>query len=75
MFTHLQDVVMPYHYDDGVDVIWCFTPFIQPYITGAVAEQIERLPRSREVVGSSPGRAKPKVYKLVLVVSSLNAQH
>jgi len=29
--------------------------------TGAVAEWIERLPRSREVAGSSPGRTKPKV--------------
>ena len=29
--------------------------------TGAVAERIERLPRSREVVGSSPGHTKPKV--------------
>ena len=26
-----------------------------------VAERIERLPRSREVVGSIPGRTKPKV--------------
>ena len=29
--------------------------------TGAVAEWIERLPRSREVAGSSPGCTKPKV--------------
>ena len=41
--------------------------------TGWMAEWIERSPRSREVVGSSPGHAKPKALKLVLIVSSLDA--
>ena len=40
-----------------------------------MAEWIERSPRSREVAGSGPGRAKPKALKLVLVVSSLDAQN
>ena len=39
-----------------------------------MAEWIERSPRSREVTGSSPGRAKPKALKLVQVVSSLDAR-
>ena len=38
------------------------------------AEWIELSPRSREVAGSSPGRAKPQAFELVLVVSSLHAQ-
>ena len=41
--------------------------------SGCVAEWLERSPRSREVVGSGPGRAKPKTLKLLLVVSSLDA--
>ena len=40
-----------------------------------MAEWIERSPHSREVMGSNPGHAKPKALKLVLVVSSLDAQH
>ena len=43
--------------------------------TGWVAEWIKRSPRSREVAGSGPGRAKSKALKLVLVVSSLDDQH
>ena len=42
--------------------------------TGCVAEWIEPSPRSREVEGSSPARAKPKALTLVLDVSSLEAQ-
>ena len=40
-----------------------------------MAQWIERLPRSREVTVSRPGRAKPKAVRSVLVVSSLDAQH
>jgi len=43
--------------------------------SAAVAERWELSPRSREVAGSNSGRAKPKALKLVLAVSSLNAQH
>ena len=37
--------------------------------TGGVAEWTELSPRSQEVADSSPGRAKPKALKLVLVSS------
>ena len=38
--------------------------------TGLVAEWIERSPCSRQVVGSSPGCAKPKAFQSALVVSA-----
>ena len=45
-------------------------------LTGCVAEWIERSPCSRDVAGPGPGLAKRKALnKLVLVVSSLYAQH
>ena len=40
-----------------------------------MAEWIERSPRIREVAGLNPDRVKPRALKVVLVVSSLDAQH
>ena len=50
----------------------CFYPTNK---TCRVAECIESSPRSREIAVSSPDRAKRKALELVLVVSSLNAEH
>ena len=44
-------------------------------VASCVAEWIERPPRSWEVAGSGTSCAKPKALKMVLVVSSLDAQH
>ena len=40
-----------------------------------IAQMVERPLREREVVGSIPGRAKPKALKMVPVATLLGAQH
>ena len=40
-----------------------------------LAQMVERPLREREVVGSIPGRAIPKAFKMVPVVTLLGAQH
>ena len=42
--------------------------------TATVALWLERPPREREVVGSIPGRDRPKSLKLVVVAFPLGAQ-
>ena len=43
-------------------------------LTAAVALWLERPTSEREVVGSIPGRERPKSLKLVVVASPLGAQ-
>ena len=40
-----------------------------------IAQVVERPLREREVVGSKPGRAIPKAFKMVPVATLLGAQH
>ena len=63
------------HFNRGIHLekgIFAYLDFVIPV---PIAQMVERPLREREVVGSIPGRAIPKILKMVPVATLLVVQH